>query len=126
MKSIWLFIIMIGGVAQLRAQQLTPSAPTVKSPGNFIYPNFKAKPNNSLFKLSPVSPDTGQSSAAIPIVKELMAAPEMVYHMPIVKTRSDDKMPIAKLGDPNTHYTMLIQGYNKAKADSSSRTAIRP
>lgn len=125
MKSIWLFILMIGGVAQLRAQQLAPSAPAVKLPGNFIYPNFKAKPNNNLFKLSPVLPDTGKPTAPVPVVKDVIVT-EMAYNMPIAKLRSDDKMPIVKLGDPNTHYTMLIQGYDKAKADSLRKTAIRP
>jgi hypothetical protein len=123
MKSIWLFILMIGGIAQLRAQQLTPSASPVKSPGNFVYPYFKAKPDNNVFKLSPVLPDTGKSTITAPVVKEVIAI-ETVDHMPIAKLRSDDRMPIAKPWDPNTHYTMLIQDYGKT--DTSKRVVGRP
>jgi len=124
MKNIWIFILMIGGVAQLRAQQLTPSAPIVKSPGSFLYPYFKVKSNNNLFKLSPVLPDTDKSSATA--VEKGLIVTEMAYNMPIVKLRSDDKMPIVKPGDPNTHYTMLIPDYGKAKVDSANRSVIRP
>ncbi|MDN5285048.1 MAG: hypothetical protein JWR38_1322 [Mucilaginibacter sp.] len=123
MKSIWLFILMIGGVAQLRAQQITPSVPTVKSPGNYVYPYFRVKPNSNPFKLSPVLPDTDKTSVTAPAAK-LLIVTEMTYNMPIVKLRSDDKMPIAKPWDSNTHYTMLIQDYGKA--DTSKRVAVRP
>lgn len=123
MKSIWLFILMIGGVAQLRAQQLTQPLTPGKTPDNSLYQYFRVKPDDNLFKLAPVSPKTSQSTTITPIIKELMA-PEMVYNMPIAKLQSDDKMPIVKLGDPNTHYTMLIMDYSKT--DTSKRVVGRP
>jgi hypothetical protein len=125
MKNIWLFILMIGGVTQLRAQQLTQPIAPGKTPDNSIYQYFKAKPDNNLFKIAPVSPYAGQSSIVIPTIKEVMVV-ETAYNMPIVKLHSDDKMPIARPWNPNTHYTMLIQDYGKAKADSANRSIIRP
>jgi hypothetical protein len=124
MKNIWIFILMIGGVTQLRAQQLIQPIPPGKTPDNSIYQYFKAKPDNNPFKIAPVSPDAGQPSTVIPTIKELMVA-ETAYNMPIVKLRSDDKMPMVKPGDPNTHYTMLIQDYGKTNS-AKNRTVTRP
>jgi hypothetical protein len=124
MKNIWLFILMIGGITQLRAQQLTQPAAPGKAPDSFLQQYLKVNPDNNLFKLAPVSPEAGQQSTVIPTIKELMVA-ETAYNMPIVKLRSDDKMPIVKPGDPNTHYTMLIQDYGKANS-AKSRTMTRP
>jgi hypothetical protein len=121
MKNIWIFILMIGGVTQLRAQQLTQPITPGKTPDNSIYQYFKAKPDKP-FSLAPVSPEAGRPSTVIPTIKEVMVI-EPAYNMPIAKLRSDDKMPIAKPWDSNTHYTMLIQGYGNAKADSLLKMA---
>lgn len=115
MKTIWLFILMIGGVAQLRAQQLTPSP---KAPDNSLYQYFKIKPDNNLFKVTPVLPKENQ-----PKTVDVM---DRVYNMPVVKVSSDDKMPVAKPWDPNIHYTMLIKGLGNTKADSALTKAVRP
>ena len=124
MKNIWIFILMIGGVTQLRAQQLIQPIPPGKTPDNSIYQYFKAKPDNNLSKIAPISPEAGQQSTVIPTIKEVMAV-ETACNMPIAKLRSDDKMPIAKPWDANTHYTMLIQDYGKANS-AKSRTMTRP
>ncbi|MEN0056279.1 MAG: hypothetical protein AAGC65_21555 [Mucilaginibacter sp.] len=116
MKTIWLFILMIIGATQLKAQQLTQPG---KTAGNSLYQYFKPKRDSDLFKIAPVQPKAVESTP-VPTVKEVMVA-EVVDNMPIVKTRSDDKMPIVKPGNPNTHYTMLIQGYGKLKPDSISK-----
>jgi len=117
MKTIWLLILMIIGATQLNAQQLTQPG---KTADNSLYQYFKLKRDNDLFKIAPVKPKTSTPLTATPTVKEMMVA-EITDNMPIVKTRSDDKMPIVKPGDPNTRYTMLIQGYGKTKPDSVSR-----
>jgi hypothetical protein len=121
MKTIWLFILMIGGITQLKAQQSTQPKSPGKIPDNSIYQYFKAKPGKP-FSSAPVSPEAGQPSTVIPTIKEVMVV-EPAYNMPIAKLRSDDKMPIAKPWDSNTHYTMLIQGYGNAKADSLLKMA---
>lgn len=115
MKTIWLFILMIGGVAQLRAQQLTPS---LKAPDNSIYQYFKIKPDNNLFKSVPVLPKENQLKTVDVI--------EPVYNMPVVKLSSDDKMPVAKPWDHNTRYTMLIKDFGNTKADSVLTKAVHP
>jgi hypothetical protein len=121
MKNIWLFILMIGGITQLKAQQLTQPQLPGNIPDNSIYQYFKVKPDKP-FSLAPVSPDAGQPSIVIPTIKEVMVV-ETAYNMPIAKLRSDDKMPIAKPWDANTHYMMLIQGYGNTKADSLLKMA---
>lgn len=118
MKTIWLFILMIGGITQLKAQQSTQPKLPGNIPDNSIYQYFKAKPD----KPFSLAPETGQPSTVIPTIKEVMVV-ETAYNMPIAKLRSDDKMPIAKPWDANTHYTMLIQGYGNAKADSLLKVA---
>jgi hypothetical protein len=118
MKSIWLFILMTGGIMQLKAQQLTHPLITAKNPDNSLYQYFREKSDYSPFKTPPVAPKTNLQPSVVPTVKELKT-PEMADNMPIVKLRSDDKMPVAKPGDPDIHYTMLIQGYGKVKTDSA-------
>ncbi|MDN3550177.1 hypothetical protein [Mucilaginibacter aquaedulcis] len=120
MRTTCLFVLMFVSITQLKAQQLSQSNISGKTQGNSLYEHFKSKRVNSLLKTAPVSPQISKPSTAIPTVSEIMRD-EIVDNMPVIKTRSDDKMPVVKPGDPNTHYTMLIQGYGKLKTDSVSR-----
>jgi hypothetical protein len=120
MKTTWLLILMIVGVTQLKAQQLIQPATPGKTPDNSLYQYFRVKPDNNLFNIAPVQPKTNSQLNVVPTVKELKT-PEMDDNMPIAKLQSDDKMPVVKPGDPNTRYTILIQGYGKTKPDSANR-----
>ncbi|WP_183565273.1 hypothetical protein [Mucilaginibacter sp. SP1R1] len=119
MKNICLFILIIGGITQLKAQQVTAFPSSLKTPDSFFNQYLKIKPVNGPFKLPPVSSQT--TEPAEPTTVKLLA-PEMTYNMPIAKPKVTDNMPVAKPWDPNVHYTMLIQGYNGAKPDSVKAT----
>ena len=107
MKKVLLIISIIACAYQVKAQQLQLKpldSALLKSPQLFqsLKPNddallknyFKMQPNQSLKDLGALT----QSINAIPFAST----------MPVAKLTSPEKMPIAKLGDPNTHYTMLI------------------
>ncbi|MBB6130849.1 hypothetical protein [Mucilaginibacter lappiensis] len=123
MKSIWLFILMMGGVAQLNAQQLIAPLPG-KKPDNSIYQYFKVKPDDGILKLTPVIPNTLEPIPTVPTAKNLGII-NFTDNMPIAKLRSTDKMPFFKTDEPNMHYTMLIKRLSEAKTDSVVKT-IRP
>ncbi|MGZ3778338.1 MAG: hypothetical protein ACXVI9_12530 [Mucilaginibacter sp.] len=108
MKNVLLIVLMVAGTSQLKAQQLQTKpldSALLKSPQLFqnLKPNddallknyFKVQPNQSLKDLGTLT----QAVNAIPFGST----------MPVAKLTSPEKMPIAKLGDPNTHYTMLIK-----------------
>jgi hypothetical protein len=108
MKKVLLIVLIAAGASQLKAQQWQPKpldSALLKSPQLFqnLKPNddallknyFKVQPNQSLKDLGALTP---------PRNTEIFAST-----MPVAKLTSPEKMPIAKLGDPNTHYTMLIK-----------------
>jgi hypothetical protein len=114
---------MIGGVAQLKAQQLsTPQ--TGKKPDNSVYQYFKNYSDGSILKSTPIVPNQVQSSSAVPTIKDVIAV-EMNDHMPVVKLQSTDKMPVVKTDEPNMRYTMLIKRLGETKPDSVIKT-VRP
>ncbi|MEZ2339461.1 hypothetical protein AB6735_27740 [Mucilaginibacter sp. RCC_168] len=123
MKFIWLFILMIGGVTQLRAQQLAVPLPG-KKPYNSVYPYSKGLFDNNTITLTPAKPNLIQPLTSVPPANNIFAA-EMNDHMPVVKLQSADKMPVVKTDEPNMHYTMLIKRLGEAKTDSVVKT-IRP
>lgn len=123
MKSIWLFILMIGGVAQLKAQQLTAPLPGKKS-DNTIYQYFKVKPEDGILKSTPVIPNTPESIPTVPTAKNLGII-NFTDNMPIAKLRSTDKMPTVKTDESNMRYTMLIKRLGETKPDSLIKT-VRP
>ncbi len=123
MKSIWLFILMIGGVAQLKAQQLTAPLPSKKS-DNTIYQYFKVKPEDGILKSTPAIPNALESIPAVPTAKNLGII-DFTDSMPIAKLRSTDKMPVVKTDESNMRYTMLIKRLGETKSDSLIKT-VRP
>ena len=125
MKTIWLFILMIGGVTQLKAQQLAAPLPGKKL-YNSIYPYAKGLFDNNTLTLTPAKPNTIQPSlSSVPTANKNIFAVEMTDRMPIAKLQSADKMPIVKTDEPNMHYTMLIKQLGEAKSDSVKKT-VRP
>jgi len=108
MKKVLLTVLIIAGASGLKAQQsqVKPlDSALIKSPQLFpdLKPNDDALLKN-YFKAQPIQPlkDLGtltQTVNAIPFAST----------MPVAKLTSPEKMPIAKLGDPNVHYTLLIK-----------------
>lgn len=107
MKKVLLIVLIVAGASQLKAQQwqLKPGdSALLKSPQLFL----NLKPDTSVFKKYFNMPQTQYPAQLKALLKpgntELFAS-----RMPVAKLSSNDRMPIAKLGDPNTHYTMLIK-----------------
>ncbi|MGN8071472.1 hypothetical protein [Mucilaginibacter sp. SG564] len=123
MKSIWLFVLMIGGITQLKAQQLTTPSPGKKL-DNSIYQYFKVKPDDGILKSTPVIPNVLQPLQNMQTLNNVIAA-EITDHMPVIKLQPTDKMPVVKTDEPNMRYTMLIKRLGEAKPDSAIKT-IRP
>lgn len=125
MKTIWLFILMIGGVTQLKAQQLAVPLPGQKS-NTSIYPFSKGLFDNSTLTLTPAKPNTIQP--LLPSVSDPnknIFAVEMNDRMPVVRLQSTDKMPVVKTDEQNMHYTMLIKRLGEVKPDSTAKV-VRP
>ena len=123
MKFIWLFILMIGGITQLKAQQLAAPLPG-KKPNTSIYPYSKGLFDNSTITLTPAKPNLIQPLTSVPPANSVFAV-EMNDRMPVVKLQSTDKMPVVKTDEPNMHYTMLIKRLGEVKRDSLIKT-VRP
>ena len=123
MKKLWLFILIIGGVTQLKAQQLTVPPLTDKKADNVNYQPFMNNSGNILIP-APAIPKITKPLITIPGINNL-ATPQTIDNMPIAKLRSADKMPVIKTGEPNTRYTMLIKRYGKANSDSLLKV-VRP
>lgn len=108
MKKALLTVLIVAGASGLKAQQLQLKpldSALIKSPQLFqdLKPNDDALLKN-YFKAQPMQPlkDLGT------LTRTINAIP-FASTMPVAKLTSPEKMPIAKLGDPNTHYTMLIK-----------------
>ncbi|MBS1502226.1 MAG: hypothetical protein JST32_09200 [Bacteroidetes bacterium] len=104
-KTLFVLLIVIGA-AKLQAQQLT------------FKPLDSALFKNALPHLKPG--DSSVSGNYFPALKPGEALTlnipkqgnniDIVYStMPVVKTRSNDRMPIVKPGDSNMKYTMLVK-----------------
>ncbi len=117
MKNIWLLIMLMGIIVQLKAQQLPGTLTPLKNTERFLQRYLNIKPDNNLFKLAPTPPKTNKPLTVVPEIKQLMTS-EMAYNMPVIKPQVTDKMPVAKPWDANVHYTMQIQGYGNDKTDS--------
>ena len=124
MKKLWLFIFIIGGVAQLKAQQLTVPPLTDKKADKVNYQPFMNNSGNNILIPAPAMPKITKPLITIPGINNL-ATPQTIDNMPIAKLRSADKMPVIKTGEPNTHYTMLIKRYGTANSDSLLKV-VRP
>ena len=123
MKKLWLFILIIGGVTQLKAQQSIVPPLTDKKADNVNYQPFMNNSGNILIS-APAIPKITKPLITIPGINNL-ATPQMIDNMPIAKLRSADKMPVIKTGEPNTRYTILIKRYGKANSDSLLKV-VRP
>ncbi|HTE01888.1 MAG TPA: hypothetical protein VK668_21510 [Mucilaginibacter sp.] len=108
MKRILLLLLIIAASTQLKAQQLTfkpADSLLFKTPKN--WENFKFKQGDSIL-LKGFS--NLQKSNPLAMLQGLKGNKSALYgNMPVAKLQGTDRMPVAKLGDPNTHYTMLIK-----------------
>jgi hypothetical protein len=115
MKKTLLFIILVAATAQLRAQNIK------KGPTNPLDQFLKLSPiDTSLSKFIPVLPQKGLSknyNGATLNTKEIVSAVN-VYTMPIVKTYSNDRMPIVKTDEPGMKYNMLIKKLSLTTSDT--------
>lgn len=108
MKKTLLILFVVAIAAQVKAQQMTfkPGDSTlVKSLK--IYPNLKMS-DSSQFKKYLQTPNLN-SLVFANTLKEKINADAFYSTMPVAKMVSNDKMPVAKLGDKSTNYTMLIK-----------------
>ena len=108
MKRILGLLLIIAASTQLKAQQLTfkpADSLLFKTPKN--WENFKFKAGDSaLLKGFSNLP----KSNPLAMLQDLKGNKSASYgNMPVAKLSGKDRMPITKLGDPNTHYTMLIK-----------------
>ncbi len=113
MKKTLLFMLIIAGSTQLKAQQLTlkpADSLLFKSPKNSLLGQFKLDDSNLFKNLQPVD-KAGQLALTQGMKGNEIIKQPFYSRMPVVKTDNNvDRMPIAKLGtDPNMHYTMLIK-----------------
>ncbi|MBS1528531.1 MAG: hypothetical protein JST19_22990 [Bacteroidetes bacterium] len=105
-KTLFVLLIVIGA-CKLQAQQLTFTSPDLlfKSPKTF--PELKLN-DTLLFKNCPGVTKPGQLLALNRPKQDKNE--EIVYStMPVIKSHSDDRMPVIKPGDSNMRYTMLVK-----------------
>jgi len=108
MKKTLLILFIMAAALQLSAQQLTlkpTDSAFFKSPKSF--PNLKLS-DSALFKKYLQTPNLN-SLVFANTLKEKVNANAFYSTMPVVKMGSNDKMPVAKLGDGSMNYTMLIK-----------------
>jgi hypothetical protein len=119
MKTIILSILLAAGAAQLKAQQLTPSISPNKQADNSLYLSIRSKPNVGILQSVPIAPQTDKQAIINPSTNIFSQNETVHSKMPIAKLLSTDKMPVAKLGEPNTRYTMLVKKYDAITPDTS-------
>src|SRR5437868_166692 len=110
MKKILFFAMLIACAGQLKAQTLN------KAPNNnnLVDKLFNLKPlktDTNLSKLIPVLPQNGllNNNGTWLNTQDLIAGNNFYGRMPIVKTYSNDKMPVVKTDEPGMKYHMLIK-----------------
>jgi hypothetical protein len=121
MKTITLSILLAASVAQLKAQQLTPAISPDKQADNSLYLSIRSKPNTGILQSVSIAPQTDQQTT-INKSTNIFNQNEAVYSkMPMAKLLSADKMPVAKLGESNTRYTMLVKKYDVTTPGTSDQ-----
>jgi len=108
MKKILLILLIVVGATQLKAQQslVKPlDSALLKSPQ--LFQNLK--PHDDAFLKQQFNKQPLQSLKDLGALTQTVDVVPFASTMPVAKLTSPEKMPIAKLGDPNIHYTMLIK-----------------
>jgi hypothetical protein len=108
MKKVLLIVLILAGASQLKAQQwqLKPSdSALLKSPQLFQHLN----PGDSALIKTYFKPQPLQSLKNLGTLTQPGNAELFASRMPVIKLSPEDRMPIARLGDPNTHYTLLVK-----------------
>ena len=108
MKKFLLLTIIIASVSQARAQALLLRPADSINSGFFNPFNPIKKADTSVYGKFFLMPDINSQLKHIKLNKTVIAEPFM-SNMPVVKLKSSDRMPIAKLTEGNTRYTMLVK-----------------
>lgn len=109
MKKIFFVLVIIALAYHSNAQQQLFVRPLDSSGFKLQSPFFNVKPGDSAlykkyFNPGQLTPLSNLNNLIKPINVEPFAST-----MPVIKLSSEDRMPIAKLGEGNTHYTMLVK-----------------
>lgn len=117
MKKALLFIILVAATAQLKAQN------TKKVPATPLDQFLQLKPiDTSLSKFIPVLPQKGLSknyNGATLNTRSLVTGVTVYSPMPVVKTYSNDRMPIVKTDEPGMKYHMLVKRLDLTNRDTA-------
>ncbi|MFC0517352.1 hypothetical protein ACFFGT_24290 [Mucilaginibacter angelicae] len=118
MKKTLFFAMLIACAGQLKAQSLN------KAPGNnnTVDKLFNLKPlkaDTNLSKLTPVLPQNGflNNNNTLLNTSQLYAGETVYGRMPVVKTYSNDNMPVVKTDEPGMKYHMLIKRIDVVNPD---------
>lgn len=119
MKKAVFFIMLIACAGQLKAQSLNKTPDNNNSVDKLF--NLKPlKPDSNLSKLIPVLPKNGflNDSSTLLNTRELVDNVTVYSRMPVVKTYSQDNMPIVKTDQPGMKYHMLIKRIDIVNPDT--------
>ncbi len=108
MKKFLLITIIIASVSQARAQALLLKPVDSINSGFFNPFNGFKKSDTTVYGKFFLMPDINSQLKHFKLNKTVIAEPFM-SNMPVVKLKSSDRMPIAKLTEGNTRYTMLLK-----------------
>ena len=117
MKKALLFIILVAATAQLKARN------TKKVPATPLDQFLKLNPvDTSLSKFIPILPQKGLSknyNGATLNTRSLVTGVTVYSPMPVVKTYSNDRMPIVKTDEPGMRYHMLVKRLDLSDRDTA-------
>jgi hypothetical protein len=118
MKKILFFVMLIACAGQLKAQTLNK----VPNNNNSVDKLFNLKPlkaDTNLSKLIPVLPQNGflNKNNTLLNINQLYAGETVYGRMPVVKTYSNDNMPVVKTDEPGMKYHMLIKRIDVVNPD---------
>lgn len=118
MKKNLFFVMLIACAGQLKAQTLNK----VPNNNNSVDKLFNLKPltsDTNLSKLIPVLPQNGflNNNNTLLNTGQLYAGETVYGRMPVVKTYSNDNMPVVKTDEPGMKYHMLIKRIDVVNPD---------
>lgn len=118
MKKTLLLIVTIACAGQLKAQNLN-KVPNNNNPVDKLFNLKPLKADSNLSKLIPVLPQNGflNNNNTLLNTSQLYAGETVYGRMPVVKTYSNDKMPVVKTDEPGMKYHMLIKRIDAVNPD---------
>lgn len=125
MKKFLLLAIIIASLRQARAQALLLRPADSINSGYFNPFDSIKKSDTTVYGKFFLMPDINSQLKHIKLNKAVIAEP-FVSNMPVVKLKSNDRMPIAKLDEGNTRYTMLVKKIEVVKPGDKGATLVTP